>query len=143
MPNQATYDDANLILRLYEIRREEKMRVARDWFVRNFHPKSIEEMNQLAAPGTAENAHIRQVTTYFEMVASFVTAGILNQELYFQSGGELLLCYIRLKPVLAAMREMYANPDTYKNLETVGEAYLTWFAAKGEGSRDAIVARMS
>lgn len=143
MPNQATYDDANLILRLYEIRREDKMRAAREWFVSRFHPKSIEEMNALAAPGSAEHAHIRQVTSYFEMVASFVTAGILNQELYFQSGGELLLCYIRVKPVMAALRELYMNPDTYKNLETVGEAYLSWYAAKGESSRDAIVARMS
>lgn len=143
MPNQATYDDANLILRLYEIRREEKMRAARDWFVRNFRPKSLEEMNQMAAPGSAENSYMRQVSSYFEMVASFVTSGVLNKELYFQSGGELLLCYVRVKPVLAAMREAYKNPEAFKNLEAVGEDFLTWFEAKGEGSREAIVARMS
>jgi hypothetical protein len=143
MPNQATYEDANLILRLYEIRREEKMRAARDWFVRSFRPKSVEEMNQIAAPGSPENAYMRQVLSYFEMVASFVTGGILNQDLYFQSGGELLLCYIRLKPVLGAMRELYKNPEAFKNLETLGEAYLDWYAAKGEDARDAMITRMS
>ena len=81
MGTQATYDDANLILRLYEIRREDKMRAARSWFASTFRPKTIEEMNLVAAPGSPENANMRQVTSYFEMVASFVTAGVLNKEL--------------------------------------------------------------
>ena len=143
MATQATYDDANLILRLYDIRREEKMRVARSWFASTFKPKSFEDIPQIAAPGTPENAHMRQVSTYFEMVASFITSGVLNKELYFQSGGELLLVYIRMRPVLAAMRESMKNPQAYRNLEIVGEEYLAWYDAKGPGSKDAIVARMS
>jgi hypothetical protein len=139
----ASFDDVNLILRLYEIRREEKMRSARDWFVRNFKPKSVDEINQIAPPGSAENAYMRQVTSYFEMVASFITSGVLNQELYFQSGGELLLCYIRVRPVLGPMREASKNPGQFGNLEKVGEAYLDWYDKKGEGAREALIARMS
>lgn len=143
MSNPATHEDANLILRLYEIRREEKMRTARDWFVRNFKPKSAEEMNTIAAPGTTENAYMRQVTSYFEMVASFVTSGVLNSELYFQSGGELMLVYIRMMPVLKELREKTKNPDMYKNLETVGEQYLAWYDSKGPGAKDALLSRMA
>ncbi len=143
MSTQATYDDANLILRLYEIRREEKMRTARDWFVRSFKPKTLDEMNQVAPVGSVENAYMRQVASYFEMVASFITSGVLNRELYFQSGGELLLCYIRIRPILAAMRESSKNPQQFGNLEKVGEAYLAYFDQKGDGTREAIIARMS
>lgn len=143
MSSVPTIEDANLILRLYEIRREEKMRAAREWFVRSFKPKSLEEMNQLAPAGSQENAYMRQVITYFEMVASFVTSGVLNQDLYFQSGGELLLCYLRVKPILADLRASSKNPTQYTNLEKAGEAYLAWYATKGEGAREAVVARLS
>ena len=53
---KATYDDVNLILRLYDMRREEKLRAARAWFVTNFKPKNMEEMDKLAGPGTDGNA---------------------------------------------------------------------------------------
>lgn len=143
MATQATYEDANLILRLYEIRREDKMRAARSWFASSFRPKTIEEMNEMAAPGTPENAQMRQVTSYFEMVASFINSGVLNKELYFQTGGELLLTYIRIRAILPAMREAFKNPQSFKNLELLGEDYLVWFDQKGPGAKDAIIGRMS
>ena len=143
MATQATYDDANLILRLYELRREDKMRAARAWFASSFRPKSFEEMNQIAAPGTPENAQMRQVTSYFEMVSSFINSGVLNKELYFQSGGELLLTYLRIRPILPGMREALKNAQALKNLETVGEDYLAWFDQKGPEAKDVMVGRMS
>lgn len=143
MASQATYDDANLILRLYEIRREDKMREARSWFTGNFRPKTLDEMNTIAAPGTPHNAYMRQVTSYFEMVASFITSGVLNKDLYFASGGELLLVYLRLKPILPAFREAMKNPTAYGNLESVGEDFLAWYDRKGPGAKDAIAARLS
>ena len=143
MATQATYDDANLILRLYELRREDKMRAARAWFASSFRPKSFDEINQIAAPGTQESDYMRQVTSYFEMVASFINSGVLNKELYFQSGGELLLTYLRIRPILPGMREALKNAQALKNLETVGEDYLAWFDQKGPGAKDVMVGRMS
>lgn len=141
--NAPTHDDANLILRLYEMRREETMRAARSWFSGNFRPKTVAEMQELTPPGSKENAYMRQVTSYFEMVASFITSGVLHKELYFQSGGELLLTYLRLRPVLADWRKTIGNPEAYRNLEEVGEEFLGWYDQKGAGARDAIVARLS
>ena len=86
-----TYDDANLILRLYEMRREDKMRTARDWFAQNFHFKTMEDYNRQCPASSSMNAYSRMVMSYWEMVASFITGGVLNQELFFQNGMEMLL----------------------------------------------------
>ena len=141
--SQATYDDVNLVLRLYEMRREDKMRDARAWFTGNFKPASMAEMLEQFPMGSEASTHMRQVVSYWEMVASFMTSDVLNKELYFQSGGELLLTYIRIRPILPAVREAFKNAQAFKNLETVGEDYLAWYDQKGPGAKDAIIGRMS
>ena len=137
---QATYDDVNLILRLYDMRREEKLRAARAWFVTNFKPKTIAEMYELAGPGKDGNASFRQAISYWEMVASFVTAGVLNEELLFQNTRELLLFWLRLKPVINEAREANKDPNAWKNLETVGEAFMRYL---GPETSQAFAARVS
>ena len=124
MSNQATYDDANLILRLYELRREEKLRQARDWFGQKFWATTAEEAMQLVPLGSQENAYFRMVISYWEMAASFVTSGVLNQELFFESNGELLGVWEKVRELVPAFRAMFKNPNAWKNLETVGNAYI-------------------
>jgi len=124
MQTPATYEDANLILRLYEMRREEKLRLARAWFVKNFHCSSGEEFNKLCPPGSEENAYARQVITYWEMVASLITTGVLNEHLFFQSGMELLLVWERVKDYAAASRKSSKNPAQWKNLELVALKFI-------------------
>jgi hypothetical protein len=136
---KATYDDVNLILRLYDMRREEKLRVARVWYVTNFKPKNMEEMGKLAGPGTDGNAMFRQAISYWEMVASFVTAGVLNEELLFQNTRELLLFWLRIKPVVREVREAFKDPNAWKNLETVAEAFEKYM---GPEVYEAFAARM-
>jgi len=138
---QPTYDDVNLILRLYEMRREEKMREARDWFVKNFKPKSMEDFQKLAAPGTQENAYFRQVTSYWEMVASFMTQGVLNRELFFQSGLELLLCWSRLRHIAPTWREIQQNPRAWRNMEAVANEMVEWFNRENPAAFEAFVKR--
>ena len=137
MPSQATYDDANLILRLYEMRREEKMRQAREWFNAHCAPASMEDVMRLAPPGSQENAYMRMVSSYWEMAASFVTSGILNQELFFQSGGELLFVWERIRPIVPGFRELMKNPHAWQNLETVANAYIKHMEAKSPGAHAA------
>ena len=131
MPIQATYEDANLILKIYELRREEKMRQARDWFGMKFHAETLEDVMKIAPPGTQENAYVRMIASYWDMVASFITAGILNQDLFFQSGGELLVCWEKLKGTAPALRDMFKNPNAWKNLETVATAYAKYLESIG------------
>ena len=142
MEKVPTIDDANLILRLYEMRREVKMREARAWFVDNFYCKTLAEGIELCPPGSVGNAHMRQVTSYWEMVASFVANGILNEELFFQSGQELLLTWTRVKAILPEFRKAFGSPNQWKNLEAVGERYIAYLNANAPGSYDAFAARM-
>jgi hypothetical protein len=124
MAPHATYDDVNLMLRLYDMRREEKMRTARGWFVASFKPKSMAEFNHLCPPGSEQNAMARQVTSYWDMVASFIHSGVLNQELFFQSNRELLVVWVRLQPIVEEVRAAFKDPSYMKNLEGVGKAYI-------------------
>jgi len=140
--DQATYDDVRLILRLYEMRREEKLRAARAWFSANFKVKTMAEFNQLCPRGSESNAYARQVTTYWDMVASFINAGVLNQELFFQSGRELLFVWVRLEPFIGEFRAAMKDPDYYKNLETVAGAYAAYLKKKNPEAYQGFVERV-
>jgi len=142
MEAQATYDDVNLILRLYELRREEKMRAARDWFAKNFKAATLEEFNAICPQGSEENAYVRMVLSYWEMVASFITSGVLNQELFFQSGGELLFVWERFRTLLPVSREQYNSKHVYRNLETVAQAFIQWMNRNSPGAYEAFSARV-
>lgn len=138
----ATYEDVNLVLHLYEARREERMRQARAWFASAFKAKSFEEFNTLCAPGTDQNANFRMVTLYWEMVASFVTADVLNQQLFFQSGRELLFVWERIRDLLPKVREKNGDPAFLKNMETVAAAYIEWMKANNPGAYEAFSKRV-
>lgn len=142
MSTPATYDDVNLILRLYELRREERMRAARAWFVANFKPKTVDDIARLAPPGSDENAFYRMTVSYWEMAASFVTSGVLNQELFFQSGAEMLLVYTRIKDLIPVLRANNRSPALWNNLETVALAYIRWYEAKDPQAYQAFAARV-
>jgi hypothetical protein len=139
----ATYDDANLILRLYDMRREERMREARAWFTGNFHASTMEEFLKLCPLGPKENANYRQVISYWDMAASFVTAGVLSEELFFESNRELLLTYTRVEKLIPAIREANKDPFALKNLEAVAKNFIDWLNKRAPGTYDAFAARVS
>jgi hypothetical protein len=143
MTSRPTYDDANLILRLYEMRRDERMREARAWFTANFRPKTWEELATLVPPGSKENASYRMVISYWDMVASFIVTGVLNKELFFQSGRELLLVHERLRVVLPGVREAYKDPAYMANLERVGLDFASHMQAQSPDAYQAFVKRIA
>src|SRR6516162_745450 len=124
MSAPATYDDANLVLRLYELRREEKLRAARAWFAANFAPASLEDYYRLAPMGSPENAYLRMVVSYWDMAAAFVTSGVLNRDLFFQTNGELLFVWEKVKDTVPQVRANNKNPNYLKNLEIVGNSAI-------------------
>jgi hypothetical protein len=120
----ATYEDANLLLRLYELRREEKLRAARDWFIKSCYPSKLEELQKLCPPGSEENNYFRMVTSYWDMAASLVTNGVLHERLFAENTGELLFVWIRIADIIPALRETFANPEYLASLETVATAMI-------------------
>jgi hypothetical protein len=120
MPNdKATPADAELILKLYDLRRESTMREARNWFA-NFWPESADEiMEVMLAFGSQENAYFRQVLTYWEHAAALVRHGGLNREVFFDTQGEMWFVYAKLQPFLEEIRQRTGVRDSMKNIESV------------------------
>ena len=118
-PRSATPEDAKLILKLYDLRREPLMRKARD-FVNNFFPQSADEILQLAqAWGTDQNAYVRQVVSYWDMAASLVLRGALNEELFMDSAGEMMFTFSKIHPFLPEIRKGMGAPEFLQNIETL------------------------
>jgi hypothetical protein len=143
MATQATYEDVNLILKLYEMRREEKMRQAREYFGGMFGCKTMEEFNKQCPPGSSQNAYFRMVVSYWDMVASFITSGVLNEALFFESGRELLFTWERIKDLTPQVREAAKDPMVWKNLETVATRYTEYLKKRGPGAYEAFAERVA
>ena len=137
-----TYDDVDMILRLYDMRREARMREARRWFGAHFKAKTLEEFNVACPPGSEPNASYRMLTTYWEMAASFVTSGVLNQELFFQNSRELFFVWLRISDVLLELRTAGSSPIDLKNLQTLAAAYGEWWGRQAPGAPEAYAKRV-
>jgi hypothetical protein len=122
MPKKATATDAQLILQLYDLRREAEMRKARNWWFGEFWPQSADDFLKVGwAMGTQENNWLRQVSGYWSMAASFVLHGALNQELFIQPAvsGEMFLVLAKVHPFLKELREKAGDPQMFANIEQV------------------------
>ena len=120
MPTKPDYDDARLILELYDLRREPEMRKARQWWLTTFWPRDVDEYMKVAmAAGTSENNWLRQVLSYWGIVAMLVNNGILSEKLFLDPSfsGELYFILAKLKPILKELRERTKNPDMLVNVE--------------------------
>lgn len=110
-------ESANLILKLYDLRREEVMRKARNWFVGEFHPDSPQDVSN-AAMGE-NSAYYRMVTSYWDMACSFVTNGAIDEKMFNDANGEHLAVFAKLEPFIAELRQTYNNPTALQHLERV------------------------
>lgn len=108
-------ESAELILKLYELRRESTMREARNfWF--SFNPTSAQEyMNAMMGP---HSGHIRMVASYWDMACSFVVNGAIDANMFDAANGEHVIVFAKLQPILADLRAI-AGPNAFKNLEQV------------------------
>ena len=119
MPKKPSAEDAQIIMRLYDLRRETEMRKARAWYA-GWWPTSVDDVLQvLNAFGTPENAWFRQVNGYWDMAASFVIHGIVNEELFFDSSGEMWFIFAKLQPFLKEVRQKANLPHGFLRVERV------------------------
>ena len=135
---KVTHDQADLLLRLYEIRREPKMREARDWYFSKFHPATLEDIQRQAPMGSPESAFMRMVISYWEMAASMVNRGLIDEAFFFENTGEQWFIFERIKPFVPAMRERSQNPHMYGNLEKHVKKMEAWRKKKAPGSLEAM-----
>ena len=104
---------AELILKLYDLRREETMRKARNWFA-TFNPDSVEDVFN-AARGE-HSAYFRMVTTYWDMACSFVNHGAIDEEMFNDANGEHLFIFAKIQPFIEQIRAM-TGPKFLPHLE--------------------------
>ena len=122
MPKKPTPADADLILKLYELRREAELRKARNWWLVEFWPDTAADVLKVAqAMGTQENNWLRQVPGYWELAASLVVHGTVNETLFLEPAcsGEMFLIFAKLHPFLQELREKLQNPRMLANVEKI------------------------
>jgi len=115
-----------MILRLYDIRREEKMRQARHWFLFEFTPTAWRELREQYFSGEEQDNYLRMVGTYWDMVCTFVKQGVLNKELFYATNGEHLAVWDKIKPWVEEARQERQNPLMYRSLEEIAEDTRQW-----------------
>src|SRR5512132_2379268 len=109
-------DDADLILKLYDFRREATMREARNWFF-TFNPTSAAEyMEAMMGP---DGAYLRMVISYWDMAASLVNNGAIDEQMFNDANGEHLFIFAKIEPILEELRQQWQQPDMLKHFETI------------------------
>lgn len=108
---------AELLIQLYDLRREATMREARNW-IATFFPKSAEELsNTMMDPDVG--GYLRMVISYWDMACSFVNHGAIDREMFNDVSGEFLFVFCKIKPFISEIREMYDSPDWMAHFEKV------------------------
>lgn len=111
------FESADLILKLYDLRREAKMREARNWIF-SFNPTSADEYWQTMMDPEV-GGYLRMVTSYWDMAAALVNHGAIDADLFNETVGEHIMVFAKIQPLLAELRERFQNPEAFKNLEKV------------------------
>lgn len=139
-------DEAGLILKLYELRREEVMRKARDWYFRDFHPQTISDFTD--AMFGEHSGHLRMVVSYWEMAAALVNEGAISLEMFTSTNGEYIGVFGKIEPLLGDIRAAYSTRYA-TNLEKLidaapnGRKQVAEFHERMKGIRERMAARQA
>ena len=133
MTTKPTHEQAQLHLQVYDLRREAKLRQARDWYFRNYFVETLEDSNRIAAPGTENGALVMQVLTYWNQACALLNYGLLREDLFFETTGEFFGVWERIKPIIGEGRKRFKNPLFLGNLEKAAERFEAWSESRNPG----------
>jgi len=122
MGKKASAKDAEIILKLYDLRREPELRKARNWWLWEFFPRTADDFIRVAsASGSSENNWMRQGGSYWGMAAAFVRQGLLDEDLFLRPScsGEMFFILAKVYPFLPELREKLGDPELFKDVEKV------------------------
>lgn len=114
-----TQQDVLAILKLYELRRDDRMREAREWFFTEFAPKSAVDIIGLYRDGARASANFRMVVSYWDTAASLVLNGGIDEKLFLDANTEHIFIYAKIQPYLAEVRQIFNEQDYLVHLETL------------------------
>lgn len=133
MASKPTHEQAQLHLQVYDLRRENRLRQARDWFQRNYHADTFEEAVRLAAPGTENGTNVGMVIGYWEQTCALLNYGLLNDDLFFETSGEFFGVWEQLKAVVPQFRKEFNDPHLLENLEKAAKRFEEWSDKRSPG----------
>ncbi|HEU5411810.1 MAG TPA: hypothetical protein VFU57_12380 [Candidatus Acidoferrales bacterium] len=133
MDTKPTHEQAQLNLQLYDLRREARMRQARDWFFKNYYAENFEQAMKVAAMGTEAGAFFMQVVSYWEQACALLNYGLLHEDLFFQTSGEFFGVWERLKPSMPEARQRFVNPTFAADIEKAAQRYEAWMEKRAPG----------
>jgi hypothetical protein len=133
MGTKPTHEQAQLHLQVYDLRREARLRQARDWFQQSYHPETPEEAMKIAAPGTEHGTFFGMVIGYWEQACTLLNYGLLHEDLFFETSGEFFGVWEQLKVVLPQFREAFKDPNLLGNLEKAAQRYEEWSEQRSPG----------
>jgi hypothetical protein len=133
MSSKPTHEQATLQLQIFEMRREARLRQARDWFFKNYFVDSFEDAGRIAPPGSENGASAMMVFSYWEQACALLNYGLLNEDLFFETNGEFFAVWDRLRPVIGQFREKFVYPGFLGQLEKAAERYEAWMEKRAPG----------
>ena len=133
MATKPTHEQAQLHLQVYDLRREPRLRQARDWFQQNYNADTMEEAMRIAAPGTEPGTFVGMVIGYWEQACALLNYGLLHEDLFFETSGEFFGVWEQLKPVVGQFREEFHEPNMLSNLEKAAKRFEEWSDKRSPG----------
>ena len=133
MATKPTHEQAQLHLQVYDLRREARLREARDWFAKNYYVETIDDWMRIAPPGTESGALAMMVVSYWEQTCALLTYGLLHEDLFFETSGEFFGVWERLKPVIHAARELFVNKQFLAHMEQAAQRFESWSESRNPG----------
>jgi hypothetical protein len=133
MESKPTHEQAQLHLQVYEMRREAKLRQARDWFFKNYFADTLDQAMRIAAPGTDGGAFVMMVFGYWDQACALLNYGLLHEDLFFETSGEFYGVWDRVRPTIEEGRAKWSNPLFLSNLEKAANRYEKWMEKRAPG----------
>ncbi len=130
---EVTHEQVNLMLRLYELRREPRLRQAREWFIRELSATTLEELQKQCPLGSEPHTNFRMMVSYWDMVAGIVNRGLIDEEFFFEQGAEQYFVWERVKPFIGELRSRFKNPHNLANLEEHCKRLEAWWDKRAPG----------
>ncbi|MBZ5706414.1 MAG: hypothetical protein LAN63_13775 [Acidobacteriia bacterium] len=133
METRPTHEQAQLHLQVYDMRREARLRQARDWFFKNYFVENVDDAMRIAAPGTESGAFAGMVLGYWEQACALLNYGLLHDDLFFETSGEFFGVWERAKPIVPQARERFAYNGYLAHMEKAAQRYETWIESRSPG----------
>ena len=133
MGTKPTHEQGQLHLQVYDLRREARLRQARDWFQQSYHADTMEEAMTVAAPGTEHGTFFGMVIGYWEQACTLLNYGLLHEDLFFETSAEFFGVWEQVKVVLPQFRQAFKDPNMLGNLEKAAKRYEEWSEQRSPG----------